>query len=312
MARYASKRLLQGLLSVFGAITIVFFILRLSGDPARLMLPPEASEEQVAAMRESLGFTRPLWQQYLDFLGDTVTGNFGDSLYYKSPAMELVFERLPATLLLAAVAIGVSVLVGVAVGVISAYRKNTPLDYVLSGFVLFGQSMPVFWVAVILILVFAETLRWFPTAGFDSPLSLVLPAVALSFYSVAPIGRTSRASMIKVLDENYITAAEAQGFAPRQILLGKALKNSLLPVITVVGLEFGTMVGGAVVSETVFAWPGVGRLIMQAIANRDFPLAQVCVLVLSIVFIVINLVIDLLYFYIDPRIKADWRTARAK
>lgn len=310
MIRYTIRRLLQGALAIIGAITIVFFILRLSGDPARLMLPPEASQEQVDAMRETLGFTRPLWQQYLDFLGDTFTGNFGDSLYYGSPALSLVLERLPATLILAVVAILLSVLVGMTVGVISAHKKNTPLDYMLTGVVLFGQSMPVFWVAVILIFVFAESLRWLPTSGFDGPLSLILPAVALSFYSAAPIARTTRASMITVLDQNYITAAIAQGFSPRQVLIGKALKNSLLPVITIIGLEFGTMVGGAVVSETVFAWPGVGRLIMDAIGNRDFPLAQVCVLVLSVVFILINIVIDLLYTYIDPRIQADWRAGK--
>ncbi len=305
MTKYSIKKLLQSLLAVFGAITIVFFILRLSGDPARLMLPPEASEEQVIAMRASLGFSKPLWQQYVDFLTSVLTGDFGNSLYYKSSALELVLDRLPATLLLALTAILLSIIPGIAAGIISAYKKNTIIDYLINGVVLFGQSMPVFWVALILIMIFAVNLHWLPTSGFDGPLSLILPASALALYSVAPIARTTRASLVKVLDENYIMTAESQGYLTHQILLGHALKNSLLPVITVIGLEFGSMVGGAVVSETVFSWPGVGRLIMQAISNRDFPLVQACVLVLSIIFILINLVIDILYFYIDPRIKYE-------
>lgn len=305
MTKYSIKKLLQSLLAVFGAITIVFFILRLSGDPARLMLPPEASEEQVIAMRASLGFSKPLWQQYVDYLTSVLTGDFGNSLYYKSSALELVLDRLPATLLLALTAILLSIIPGIAAGIISAYKKNTIIDYLINGFVLFGQSMPVFWVALILIMIFAVNLHWLPTSGFDGPLSLILPASALALYSVAPIARTTRASLVKVLDENYIMTAESQGYLTHQILLGHALKNSLLPVITVIGLEFGSMVGGAVVSETVFSWPGVGRLIMQAISNRDFPLVQACVLVLSIIFILINLVIDILYFYIDPRIKYE-------
>ena len=305
MTKYSIKKLLQSLLAVFGAITIVFFILRLSGDPARLMLPPEASEEQVIAMRASLGFSKPLWQQYVDYLTSVLTGDFGNSLYYKASALELVLDRLPATLLLALTAILLSIIPGIAAGIISAYKKNTIIDYLINGVVLFGQSMPVFWVALILIMIFAVNLHWLPTSGFDGPLSLILPASALALYSVAPIARTTRASLVKVLDENYIMTAQSQGYLTHQILLGHALKNSLLPVITVIGLEFGSMVGGAVVSETVFSWPGVGRLIMQAISNRDFPLVQACVLVLSIIFILINLVIDILYFYIDPRIKYE-------
>lgn len=306
MRRFVVKRLLWSLFSALGAVIVVFFMLRLSGDPARLMLPPEASQAEVAALHASLGLNAPLWQQFASYVASIFQGNLGESLYFKQPAFELVVSRLPATLLLACTAIALSSLLGLAVGIVTAAKKHTPLDYLLNGVVLFGQSMPVFWIGILLILVFAVTLNWLPTSGFDDGIySLILPSVALSFYSAAPIARTTRASLIRVLQENYITVARAQGFCPWQILLHRALKNALLPVITVIGLEFGSMLGGAVVSETVFSWPGVGRLIMQGIANRDFPLVQAGILVISLLYILTNLTVDLLYLRLNPRIRRE-------
>ena len=304
MVKYIVKRLLQSLISVFGAVIIVFFMIRLSGDPARLMLPPDASEEQVEALRESLGFTKPLINQFFDFIRNVFTGNFGKSLFYKQPVLELIFDRLPNTLLLAFAAILISVIIGGAVGILTAYKHDTMIDYILSGIVQFCQSMPVFWIGIILIMIFAVKLNILPTSGFDKGIrSLILPSVALAFYSSAPIAKTTRASMIRVMNENYITVSKAQGFSDRTILIRKALRNAALPVVTVIGLEFGSLLGGAVVCETVFAWPGIGSLIIQGIQNRDFPLVQGGTLIVSTMYILLNFIIDILYLYINPRIR---------
>ena len=306
MTKYIVKRLLQSLISVFGAVVIVFFMIRLSGDPARLMLPPEATEEQVEALRESLGFTRPVIIQFLDFVKNAATGNFGRSLFYKQPVLELIIQRLPNTLLLAFAAILLSVIIGGLVGILTAYKHDTPVDYILSGIVQFCQSMPVFWIGIILIMVFSVKFHVLPTSGFDNGFkSLILPSVALAFYSSAPIAKTTRASMIRVMNENYITVSKAHGFSDRAILVKKALRNAALPVVTVIGLEFGSLLGGAVVCETVFAWPGLGSLIIQGISNRDFPLVQGGTLIVSTMYILLNFIIDILYLYINPRIRVE-------
>lgn len=306
MMRFIGRRLLWSLLSILGAAALVFLAIRLTGDPVRLMLPPEASEAQAAALREALGLNRPLWEQFQSFLLDLLQGDMGDSLFYREPALQLVFSRLPATLGLAAAATVISTVVGLAAGILMAAKRNTALDVALSAVVQFCQSMPVFWIGILLILFFSVELRWLPTSGFDSGWkSLVLPAAALSFYSAAPIARTTRASLLRILNENFVLAARAQGFTTAQILTRKALKNALLPVVTVVGLEFGSMLGGAVVTETLFAWPGVGRLIMQGIANRDFPLVEAGILVVSVLYILTNFVIDLIYLRLNPRIRLE-------
>lgn len=306
MKRYLGRRLLWSLLSILGAVVVVFVAVRLTGDPVRLMLPPEADEAQAAALRESLGFNLPLWEQFVRYLGDLATGSLGESLFYGAPALGLVLARLPATLGLAFAAILLSGLVGVAAGVVMAAKRGTTTDFVLSAVVQFCQSMPVFWIGILLILFFSVQLHWLPTSGFDDGWrSFVLPAAALSFYSAAPIARTTRAALVRVLGENYILVARAQGFPLRRVLLGKALKNAMLPVVTVIGLEFGSMLGGAVVTETLFAWPGVGRLIMQGVSNRDFPLVQAGILVVSVLYILTNFVIDLIYLQLNPRIRLE-------
>ncbi|GIO44238.1 ABC transporter permease [Paenibacillus apis] len=305
MKQYIVKRFLQSLLAILGAATVVFFIIRLSGDPARLMLPPEASEDQVAALRESLGFNRPLLVQYFDYLKDMVTGNFGNSLYFKESALQLVLERMPATMDLAVSAIIIAVVVGMTAGVISAYKKNTFIDYLINIWIFITQSLPVFWVGIVFIMIFANQLHLFPTSGNNGLISLVLPALTLAAYPIAPIARTMRSSLMDVLQQSYMVTNKAQGFSKRRMVLKRGLKNALLPVVTVISLEFGVMIAGAVVTETIFSWPGVGQLIMQAVSNRDFPLVQASILIISILYILISFITDMIYLWIDPRIKVQ-------
>lgn len=303
MRQYLFKRFLQSLLAVLGAVTIVFFIIRISGDPARLMLPPEASEEQVQNLRESLGLNDPLYMQYLHYLADLVRGDFGKSLYFKDSALELVLERMPATLELALWAIAIAVVAGVLAGIISTYKRNSLADYLINAGIFVAQSLPVFWVGIVLILIFAVELKWFPTSGNVGWKSIVLPAVALAFYPIAPIARTLRSSLIDVMNQSYMLTSRAQGFSLMKSIWKRGLKNAFLPVITVISMEFGVMIAGAVVTEAVFSWPGVGQLIVQAVNNRDFPLVQACVLVVSVLYILLNFVTDMIYLWLDPRIK---------
>ena len=303
MKHYVLKRLGQSVLAVLGAATLVFFIICLSGDPARLMLPPEASEEQVTALRESLGFNQPLWMQYIDYLKNLFTGDLGNSLYYKESALKLVLERMPATIDLAMFAIIIAVTVGLLAGIVSAYKKNSWIDYVVNGWIFLTQSLPVFWIGIVLIMIFAVNLHWLPTSGNRGLESIILPALTLAAYPIAPIARTMRASLIEVMDKGYMITSQAQGFSKPSRILKRGLKNAFLPVITVISLEFGVMIAGAVVTETIFSWPGVGQLIIQGVSNRDFPLVQASILVISIIYIAITLVTDLIYHRLDPRIK---------
>ncbi|MNW34777.1 Glutathione transport system permease protein GsiC [compost metagenome] len=305
MRPYIIRRVWQSLLAVLGAATVIFFIIRLSGDPARLMLPPEAGEEQVAALRSSLGYDRPLLVQYVDYLKDLITGNLGNSLYFKESALQLVLNRLPQTIGLAVAAIVIAVVVGMLVGIVSAYKKNSIVDYLLSTWIFVTQSLPVFWVGIVLILIFSVQLHWFPTSGNRGWASLVLPAITLAAYPIAPIARTMRSALIDVLEQSYMITSKAQGFSRRQMVFKRGLKNALLPVITVISLEFGVMIAGAVVTETIFSWPGVGQLIVQGVSNRDFPLVQASILVISVLYIAINFLTDLIYLWIDPRIKVQ-------
>jgi peptide/nickel transport system permease protein len=296
---------LQAVLTVLSAVALTFFIVRLSGDPVRLMLPPEASEAHVTEMRERLGFDRPVSVQFVDYLKGIAAGDLGRSLYFRQPAIELFLSRLPATMLLAVTSTLVAVVVGVSLGALAACRRNRAADYAVNAVILAGQSMPVFWLGIMLIFTFS--LRWhiFPSSGGDRWISLVLPTLSLAAYPIAPIARTVRSSLLEVLSEDYITAARAHGFSEGRIVLCHALKNAMLPVVTVIGLEFGSLLGGAVVTETVFSWPGVGQLVMTGILNRDFPLVQASILMISLIYIFVNFITDILYFYIDPRIRAD-------
>jgi peptide/nickel transport system permease protein len=303
--KYVIKRLLGSIIAILGAATIVFFLVRISGDPARLMLPPEASEEQVEALRDSLGFNDPLGIQYERFIINLCKGDFGKSICYNQPTLEIILEKLPATILLAVTAIAIAIVIGILIGIISVLFKNGVFDVITNLFVLLGQSIPVFWLGIMLILVFAVLWHILPTSGSDGWLSLVLPAVSLAANPAATITRLMRSNLLEVIHQDYIRTAKAKGFNQWAIVFRQALKNAFIPVLTVIGLEFGTLLGGAVVTETIFAWPGIGRLIIQAVNTRDFPLIQACVLVVSFIFVLVNFLVDFGYTLLDPRIKYE-------
>src|SRR5213596_1674129 len=299
MVGYIARRLLQSVGVLLGVSVIVFGLLHLTGDPTRLLLPLEAREEDVRQLRALLGLDDPLWAQYGRFLARAVRGDFGLSFKHQVPALALIFQTLPATLQLTAAGLGLALVVAVPAGILSALKRNSLLDALCSVGVLLGQAMPVYWLGLLLIMVFAVGLGWFPAAGRDGWTSIVLPATALGAFSIA---RIARSGMLEVLAQDYVRTARAAGIRTFVVTYKYALKNAAIPLVTIIGLEFGILLGGAVITETIFAWPGVGRLAVDAIFSRDYPLVQAIVAVLATLFVVINLVIDLVYTYLDPRI----------
>ncbi len=304
MTAYLIRRLWQSILVLLGVSVIVFMLVQLAGDPVLLMLAGTAATEQdLQQLREELGYNDSPLVQYFRYLGHVVQGDLGNSLRFKRPALNLVWERLGATALLAVTSLIFALLVAIPVGVLSAIKRHTWLDHLGMLLALLGQSLPLFWLGIMLVLVFAVQLRWFPVSGIGSWQHLVLPTLTLGAYPMARIARLMRSSMLEVINEDYITTARAKGLSGLAIIMRHAMRNAALPVITIVGLMFGTLMGGAVITETIFAWPGVGLLTIQAIQNRDFPLVQAAVLVISVTFVFANLAVDLLYAYIDPRIR---------
>jgi ABC-type dipeptide/oligopeptide/nickel transport system permease component len=303
MSVYVARRLAQSLVVLLGISVVVFVILHLTGDPTLLMLPPDVSAEEVARFRRAMGFDDPLPVQYWRFLRGVLQGNFGNSLRHDEPALALVFERMPATLELTTVALGVALLLAIPAGIISAVFRNTALDYVSTVVALVGQAMPTFWLGIMLILVFSVGLQVLPSSGRGGVANLILPAVTLGLFTTARTMRLTRSALLEVLGQDYVRTARAKGVAERGVVWKHALRNASIPVITIVGLELGTLLGGAVITETIFAWPGVGRLSVQAIYNRDYPLVQASVFVLASIFVLVNLAVDLVYTYLDPRIR---------
>jgi peptide/nickel transport system permease protein len=303
MPTYLFRRTLDAALVIVAVTVVVFFLLQLTGDPVRLMLPPEAPAEDVERLRRALGLDAPLPAQYARFLVGLFHGELGRSLRYNTPSLPLVLERAPATLLLATVATALAVAVSVPLGVAAAVWRGSAVDRLCSVLGAFGQSMPVFWLAIVLILVFSVRFRLLPSFGAGSPRHLVLPAATLALYSLARISRLARSAILETLGTDYVRAARAKGLSGRTVVLKHGLRNASLPIITVVAVEFGVLLGGAVVAETVFAWPGVGRLAVQAILTRDFPLVQAIVFVIATTLVVLNLAVDLLYAVLDPRIR---------
>ena len=300
---YLIRRLAQSLIVVVGVSMVTFAATLLTGDPVLLMLPEGASLDERAELRSHLGLDRPLPVQYLLYVNRVIRGDFGLSLRHRQPAMRLVLARMPATLELTAAALVFSIVIAVPIGVISATRRNTMFDTTAMFGVLLGQSIPNFWLGIMIILVFGVSLQWLPISGRGTFLQLVGPAVTLGFFPLARNVRLIRSSLLEVLGEGYIRTARAKGLAERMVVYRHGLRNALIPVITIVGLQFGFFLGGAVVTETVFAWPGVGRLVVQAIYGRDYPVIQAGVVLLSVGFVTINLAVDLLYGYLDPRIR---------
>ena len=303
MRRFVVRRLVQAVLVVFGVSLVVFCVVRLSGDPTYLMLSPNATEEDRRRFARELGLDRPLYIQYIVFVQRAVAGDFGRSLRYNQSALALVLERLPATLELSLAALLVSLVVAIPAGVVSALRRSTPVDNLTMLGALFGQSMPVFWLGIMLILLFSVRLPIFPTSGRGTLAHLILPAVTLGLYSTARVTRLVRAGMLEVIGQEYIRTAWAKGLTDRVVIYKHALRNTLIPVVTIVGLELGTLLGGAVITETVFAWPGIGRLAVTAIFQRDYPVVQAAVCVTALVFVASNLLVDLVYGWLDPRIR---------
>jgi peptide/nickel transport system permease protein len=302
MLAFLARRLLQSGFVLLGVSVIVFGLLHLTGDPTRLLLPLEAREEDVRQLRTLLGLDDPLWLQYVRFLSRAVRGDFGLSFKHQVPALGLILSTLPATLQLTVAGLSLALVVAVPVGIFAALRRNSLLDAVCSVGVLMGQAMPVYWLGLLLILVFAVWLGWFPAAGRDGLRSFVLPACALGAFSMARIARLARSGMLEVLAQDYVRTARSAGVRAFVVTYKYALKNAAIPLVTVIGLEFGILLGGAVITETIFAWPGVGRLAVDAIFSRDYPLVQAIVAVLATLFVLINLAVDLVYTYLDPRI----------
>jgi len=302
MLRYVLRRLILTIPVVFGILVISFMLTRLSGDPTDLILPPDAPDSAREAFRRSYGLDKPLLSQFSTFVFNVFRGDFGDSLRFHEPALSLVMERMGATLELAFAAMAIAILAGIPAGVVAAYRRNTPVDISVRGVSLLGQAMPSFYLAILSIIVFSVWLGWFPSGGRGTWWHLVLPATTLSFQLVALIARVTRSCMLDVLGQDYIRTARAKGLDEGRVVWLHALRNAFIPVLTVIGLQVGFLLGGVVVTETVFSWPGVGRLAIQAIYARDFPVVQAVVFLFAMIFVLVNLIVDLLYAAIDPRI----------
>ncbi len=303
MRNYIIKRFFHAFVVLIGVSVVVFFIVHLSGDPALLMLPLEATPQEVEEFRDKMGLNDPFWLQYWRFLYHAIQGDFGTSLHQSQPALQLVFERLPATFELTIAGMLIAVLLGIPAGIIAAVRRNTILDTIVRIGALLGQATPIFWMGIMLILVFAVKLGIFPTSGRGNLINLVMPAFTLGFYSVAMIARLLRSALLEVLSQDYIRTSQAKGLSPKLVIFKHALKNSLIPVVTIIGLQTGHLLGGAVITETIFAWPGVGRLAVTAVFARDFPVVQAIVFTVASLFVLINLLVDISYTWLDPRIR---------
>ena len=305
MLGYVFRKVFHTAFVAFGVVTLVFAALRLSGDPAATMLPGDASVDELAALRRQLGLDQPLWLQYVQFLGAAVTGDFGTSFRHQQPALPLVLERLPATLELAGAALLLAVGLALPLGILAAIHRGRLLDVMAMAFAVVGQATPYFWMGIMLILIVSVELAWLPTSGRGGLARLILPAITLGTHFAASLARLTRTSMLEVFGQQFVTTARAKGLSEWSVVLAHTLKNAAVPVITLIGLQFGTLLGGAVVTETIFAWPGVGRLAVQSVFVRDYPVVQAGVFVLALTFVAINLLVDLLYGVLDPRIRRE-------
>jgi ABC-type dipeptide/oligopeptide/nickel transport system permease component len=316
VSRFLVRRLLLLVPVLMGVSVIVFLVLHLApGDPAEIMLGPQATQVDRLRLRAELGLDDPLTMQYGRWLGHVVRGDLGRSLWMRRPVLGEVLTRFQATLLLTATALAISSVGGVALGILSARWPNSLLDRSSAVASLFGASMPVFWLGIVLMVIFSLTLGWLPASGMFAPYGggdlgdllrhLVLPALTLAAASVTIVARLTRAAMLEILGQDYIRTARAKGLVERSVVVRHALKNALVPIVTVIGVQAGYLLGGAVLTETVFAWPGVGTLMVQGILARDIPLVQGCVLVVALTFVLVNLGVDVLYAWLDPRIRYE-------
>jgi peptide/nickel transport system permease protein len=303
MHRYVLMRLFQTVPTLIGVTLISFVAMYLIGDPAHLVLGEHATEEAIQEYRRETGLDRPVHEQYFAFLGDAVTGDFGDSLRYHIPVTTLIMERLPATMALGLSALAIAIVFGCGMGVLSALRYGRPGDETLRGIALVGQAIPGFYLGLILVIVFSLKLGWLPTGGIGGPQHLVLPSITLASYLIALLFRFTRSSLLEVLNQDYMRTARAKGLNESAAIRRHAFKNAMIPVITVIGLQSGVVFGGAVVTETIFSWPGLGRLMVEAIQARDYPILRAGLLFIAVAVIAVNLVVDLTYGLVDPRVK---------
>jgi peptide/nickel transport system permease protein len=299
---YLARRLAQAGLVILLVSMVTFALSHLGGDPAQLMAGPNATAAQVHRLAIALGLNRSIVSQYLSFVGNALHGDLGTSLTYRSPVASLVVDRLGATLELGAAAMAFAAGIGIPIGVLAAWKRGGLVDAGIRFFSVLGQSVPVFWLGLLLIVVFAVNLKVLPASGRSGPSSVMLPAIALGLYPMAQISSVTRGTMIDVLHQDYIRTAVVKGLGPVRLLLVHALRNVLVPVVTVIGLQLGAVFGGAIIVEAVFAWPGVGNLSVQAVNAHDYPLVQGVVLFISVVFVLVNLATDILYTVLDPRI----------
>lgn len=303
MGRFILRRTLQSVLTVFGVITVAFFLVRLAGDPAVLLLPVEASDEDIARLRAALGLDQPLIVQYFKFLANAATGDFGISLRQNVPALELVLERIPATLELALTAFVLGLLIAFGIGLAMRLSTSSRLRQIIMWIALGRQAIPVFSFGLLLILIFSVWLNWLPSLGRGTIYHLILPALTLATYETALYLRLFNASLSTEQKQDYVRTAYAKGQSRSRVIVRHMLPNALLPLVTIAGINLGILLGGTVVTETVFSWPGVGRLIIQSVAQRDYPVIIAGVFVISLIFVVVNLIIDILYAFLDPRVR---------
>ncbi len=303
MAKFIIGRFAQMLATLVIVAVIAFGLARLAGDPVPLLMPAQASQADLDFFRNQLGLDRPVYEQFFRFVGNAVRGDFGDSFRYNQPALSLIFDRLPSTIFLALTAMTFAALVGLPMGIAAAVTRNSWLDVVIRTAATVGQSTPLFWLALMLMLLFSVMLRWTPTSGYGTWQHFILPTVTLGWFSAASIARLTRSSMIEVLQSDFVRLQRLCGLPLRLIVLRHALRNAAAPIITFMALQLGALLGGAVITETIFAWPGFGQLMVNAILFRDFPVIQAAIVVTAVFFLVINLLVDITYRVLDPRVQ---------
>lgn len=303
MLKYTLKRLFKAILTIWFIITIVFIFTRISGDPTEWILPDDATEAQRMEMRESLGLNEPLLKQYGKTLGSLFTGNAGKSYNYLRPVSELFAERIGATLRLGLISFALAICIGVILGVFAAVKRNSPFDRMAVFLSILGSTLPNFVLSILLIFLFSLTLRWLPSSGYESARSYIMPVIAMAVGPTASITRLTRSSLLDVLRQDYLDCARAKGVSPRVVLFKHALRNALIPVVTIIGLQLGTLIGGSVVVETVFSWPGIGTLIINAAKMRDYPIIIYGVMLIAAAVTFMTLVVDMSYSLLDPRIR---------
>lgn len=311
MLHYLSERLFRLLITLFLVLSFAFVILRLSGDPALVIMSPDAPPEAIKAFRESWGLDAPIWQQYLGYFVNLLQGNFGVSMKDGVPAMKMVMERIPATLAITVPALVLQLLIGVPAGVYAALHHNSRLDRMLMGFSIAGHTCPSFVLALLLVMMFSVSLGWLPTGGYGGLEHALLPILTLSLSGAAILARFTRSAMVEVMNQPYVRTALAKGLSWRQVVFHHALPNAAIPTVTLIGMMTGALIAGAVVVETVFSWPGQGRLLVTSVASRDLPVVQAILLVVAACMVIANLIVDALYVILDPRLRSGHKGAKA-